>query len=107
MSGLPFPTPGDLPDPGIESTSRAMAGGFFTTEPPGKPLWISIFIIKYLALVKNLSIFLIYQFLQKFRADHLVASLNQKHFLYDISLSIYFMVSYSLTTDTPHFCNDI
>ena len=38
-SGLPFPPPGDLPDPGAESTSPASpasAGGFFTTEPPGK-----------------------------------------------------------------------
>ena len=36
-SGLPFPPPGDLPNPGIESESPALAGGFFTTEPPGKP----------------------------------------------------------------------
>ena len=39
-SGLPFPFPGDLPDPGIEPmspVSPALAGGFFTTEPPGKP----------------------------------------------------------------------
>ena len=36
-SGLPFPPPGDLPDPGIEPASPALAGGFFTTEPPGKP----------------------------------------------------------------------
>ena len=38
-SGFPFPFPGDLPDPGIESmthASPALAGGFFTTEPPGK-----------------------------------------------------------------------
>jgi len=27
----------DLPDPGITLTSPALAGGFFTTEPPGKP----------------------------------------------------------------------
>ena len=27
----------DLPDSGIEPTSPALAGGFFTTEPPGKP----------------------------------------------------------------------
>ena len=33
-SGLPFPSPGNLPDPAIEP---ALAGGFFTTEPPGKP----------------------------------------------------------------------
>jgi len=35
-NGLPFPTPGDLPDPGIEPAFPAFAGGFFTTEPPGK-----------------------------------------------------------------------
>ena len=32
-SGLPFPTPGDLPDPGIELESPAQASRFFTTEP--------------------------------------------------------------------------
>ena len=36
-SGLPFPSPGDLPDPGIEPTSPTLAGGFFTNELPGKP----------------------------------------------------------------------
>ena len=36
-SGLPFPSPGDLPDPNIEPVSPALAGGFFTIEPPGKP----------------------------------------------------------------------
>ena len=35
-SGLPFPSPGDLPDPGIKPMSPALAGRFFTTEPPGK-----------------------------------------------------------------------
>ena len=37
-SGLPFPPPGHLPDPGTEPASPALAGGFFTAEPPGKPL---------------------------------------------------------------------
>ena len=39
-SGLPFPPPRDLPDPGIEPVSLmspALAGRFFTTAPPGKP----------------------------------------------------------------------
>ena len=39
-SGLPFPSPGDLPDPGTKCTSPlfpTLAGGFLTTEPPGKP----------------------------------------------------------------------
>ena len=38
-SGLPFPPPGDDPDPGAESMSpapAALAGRLFTTEPPGK-----------------------------------------------------------------------
>ena len=38
-SGLPFPPAGDLPDPGVEPrslVSPALAGGFFTTDPPGK-----------------------------------------------------------------------
>ena len=39
-SGLPFPHTGDLPDPGVEPASPvspALAGGFFTTVPSGKP----------------------------------------------------------------------
>ena len=35
--GLPFPSPGDLPDPGIQPMALALADVFFTTEPPGKP----------------------------------------------------------------------
>ena len=34
---MPFLSPGDLPDQGIEPRSSAWAGGFLTTEPPGKP----------------------------------------------------------------------
>ena len=36
-SRLPFLTPGDLPEPGIEPTSPALAGKFFTIEAPRKP----------------------------------------------------------------------
>ena len=42
-SGLPFPSPGDLLDSGIKSTSPvspALAGRYFTTEPPGKPTMV-------------------------------------------------------------------
>ena len=38
--GLPFPSPGDLPDPRIELASPALVGRFFTTEPPGKALLV-------------------------------------------------------------------
>ena len=37
-NGLPFPSPGDLLNPGIEPASPELADGFFTTEPPGKPV---------------------------------------------------------------------
>ena len=39
-SGSPFPPPGHLPNPGIKPRSLeslALASGFFTTKPPGKP----------------------------------------------------------------------
>ena len=41
LEWLPLPTPGDLPDPGIELlslASPALAGRSFTPEPPDKPL---------------------------------------------------------------------
>ena len=37
-NGFPLLSPRDLLHPGIESVSPTLAGGFFTTEPPGKPL---------------------------------------------------------------------
>ena len=37
-SGLPLSSPGGLPHSGIEPVSVALAGGFFTNEPPGKPM---------------------------------------------------------------------
>ena len=36
-SELPFPSPGDLPNPGIKAEFPALAGEFFTAGPPGKP----------------------------------------------------------------------
>ena len=35
-SGLPFPSPGDRPNPGTEPRPPALTGGVFTTESPGK-----------------------------------------------------------------------
>ena len=37
-SGLPFPSPGDLPDPGIEPRSPALQADSLPSEPPGKPI---------------------------------------------------------------------
>ena len=38
--GLPFPPPQDLPDTRIKPRSPSLAGGFFTTGPPGKPMYV-------------------------------------------------------------------
>ena len=40
-SGLPFPSPGDLPDPGIEPRSHALQADALTSELPGKPQYES------------------------------------------------------------------
>ena len=37
-SGLPFPFPGDISDAEIKPMSPVLAGGFFSAEPPGKPI---------------------------------------------------------------------
>ena len=37
-SGLPFPSPGDLPNPEIESSPPVLPVGSLLTEPPGKPM---------------------------------------------------------------------
>ena len=46
-SGLPFPPPGELSEPGIEPMSPALTGRFFTTEPPGKALSI-LYVVEYM-----------------------------------------------------------
>ena len=38
-SGQPFLSPGDLPDPGIESRYPALKADSLPSEPPGKPIW--------------------------------------------------------------------
>ena len=53
-SRLPFPSPGDLPDLGIEPESPSLAGGFFATEPPGK-LWLSIYSLLKQFLLKGMQ----------------------------------------------------
>ena len=50
-SGLPFPSPGDLPDPGIEPGSPALQADSLTSEPPGKPQETSLIQLKQYILV--------------------------------------------------------
>ena len=46
--GLPFPSPGDLPDIGIKPSSPELPGGFFTAEPLGKPIGTCMYIYTYM-----------------------------------------------------------
>ena len=59
-SGLPFPSPGDLPDPGIEPRSLTLQADSLQTEPPGKPflkvrfgLEISILLLSFTRLYSS------------------------------------------------------
>ena len=44
-SGLPFPSPGDLPNPGIKPRSPALQTGALPSEPPGKPKFYKYYTI--------------------------------------------------------------
>ena len=64
LSGLLFPVPEDLPNPGFEPTSLALpalARGFFTTEPPGKLLFWTVWNLTYPTAIKKWKIGEIYK----------------------------------------------
>ena len=50
-SGLPFPSPGDLPNPGIEPRSPVLQTGSLSFEPPGKP--VAIYVVYIMPNEKN------------------------------------------------------
>ena len=57
-NGLPFPSPGDLPDPGIEPRSPALQTDALPSEPPRKPIcrlhiWKFIYLIKFICKTKS------------------------------------------------------
>ena len=52
---LPFLSPGDIPDPGIEPTSPALAGGLFTTESPGKSFRLCVCVCVCVCVLSHLS----------------------------------------------------
>ena len=67
-NGLPFPSTGDPPDPGIEPTSPA--DRFFTSEPPGKPFIFKYLFQKQLFLGEDLAIFIFYEMCVTFLSIH-------------------------------------
>ena len=59
-NGLPFSSPVDLPDLGIKLTSPmspGLAGGFFTTEPPGKSCISYLYVLDHQLLIHLINIF--------------------------------------------------
>ena len=64
-SGLPFPSSGDLPDPGIEAGSPTLPADSLPSEPSGKHIYIYIYII-YMGLFLNTPLFFINLFLSLF-----------------------------------------
>ena len=72
-SGQPFPSPGDLPNPGVKSRSPALQADSLPAEPPGKPIFFSITVyhrilnvvpcaVQWDLIVYHISFFLIYIF---------------------------------------------
>ena len=55
-SGLPFPSPGDLPNPGIKPRSPALQADALTSEPPGKPQLLKATWIPWLWLLLPVSL---------------------------------------------------
>ena len=51
-SGLPFPSPGDLPNPGIEPGSPALQTDALPSEPPGKPLLLLLLLLSHFSCVQ-------------------------------------------------------
>ena len=56
-NGLPFPSPGDLPDPGIKPISLSLGDGFFTAETPGKPFHSYLYIYSQVSYLLSYSLF--------------------------------------------------
>ena len=55
-SGLPYPCPGDLPNPGIEPRSPALQADPLLAELPGKPIYVHMMIYPYLTDFKGSGI---------------------------------------------------
>ena len=64
-SGLPFPSPGDFCNPGIELMSPALAGGFFSSEPPGKPTFHLQFLYNIVCILYIVQYILVVYFKHK------------------------------------------
>ena len=89
-SGQPFPSPGDLPNPGMEPRSPAMQGYLSLSEPSGKPKNTgvnSLFLLQGIFLTQELS-----QGLLHYRQDSLPAKLQGSPNIYLINFLLQFLL---------------
>ena len=64
-SGLPFPSPEDLPNPGIEPGSPALQADALLSEPPGKPIALTDLFGKVMSLLSNILPWFVIAFLPR------------------------------------------
>ena len=105
-SGLLFPSPGNLPDPGIKLETSALAGEFFTTKPSEKPLHRYIWkLIK--VYILNTSSSLYYQlFINKAVQSSIKRSNNQKNKIVNLKKEMryrYWKKSKIITTNRLYY----
>ena len=82
-SGLPFPSPGDLPKPGIEPKSPTLQGNSLQSEPPGKPNYP---IADQLILMSNLPICFFDIILLLLDLTHFCLAQSKKDILHQVGL---------------------
>ena len=77
-SGLPFPSPGDLPHPGIEPRSHALQADALSSEPPGKPLvgFLNMLSCESVVLTDTLILILPYIYINQHKSVYLRVILN-------------------------------
>ena len=77
-SGLPFPSPGDLPDPGNEPRSPALQADALPSEPPGKPRALTCYLINLIRNLKNV-IMLMRFFSSPFKESLIPLRVDKRH----------------------------
>ena len=80
-SGLPFPTPGNLPNPGMEPMFPSLAGRFFSTVTPGKPIH-NVYVYQNIVLKFNIYNFHLSIILHK--ADVIFFNFKLKSFQFNL-----------------------
>ena len=85
-NGLPLPSPGDLPNPGIKPGSPALQADALTSEPPGKPRLIIVTNYKRLSVFNIVALKLVLLYLKasiiKMKLLSRAESKRQRHIFY-------------------------